>query len=242
MDKRALYNLSYGLFIVGAKDGERLVGCTVNTVIQATSDPTTVLVCINRENFTNPCIKSTGEFSVSILSEKVPESTIGTFGFQSSKDIDKYADVSYALTTSGLPYLTEGATSYLHCKVINAVDNYTHTVFIAEVLEAENLSDEPPVTYAYYRTVIKGKTPPKASSYVADVADVADVAGAAVTVGAAGTAATAGITGTATSSRREAYVCGICKYEYPGTKEEFKLLPNDFVCPVCRATKDKFAS
>jgi len=219
LDKRALYNLSYGLFVIGAKDGERLVGCTANTVIQATSDPTTVLVCINRENFTNPCIKSTGEFSVTILSEKVPESTIGTFGFQSSKDIDKYADVSHALTTSGLPYLTEGATSYLHCKVINAVDNYTHTVFIAEVIEAENLSDEPPVTYAYYRNVIKGKTPPKAPSYVADVADVAS---------------------TATSSRREAYVCGVCKYEYPGTKEEFELLPDDFVCPVCRATKDRF--
>ena len=208
-----MYNLSYGLCIIGAKDGERLVGCTVNTVIQATSDPVTILVCINRDNYTNACVKLSGEFSVSILSEKAPESTIGTFGFHSSRDTDKFADMHYALTPSGLPYLTEGTTSYFQCKVINAIDNYTHTVFIAEVLEAENLADDPPMTYAYYRNVVKGKTPPKAPSYVAETTE---------------------------AGKRETYVCSICKYEYPGTKEEFERLPDDFTCPVCRATKDKF--
>ena len=213
LDKKALYNLSYGLCVIGAKDRERLVGCTVNTVIQATSDPVTILVCINRENYTNACVKNTGEFSVSILSEKTPESTIGTFGFYSSRDTDKFADVPYALTPSGLPYLTEGTTSYFQCRVINAIDNYTHTVFIAEVLEAENLSDEPPVTYAYYRTVVKGKTPPKAPSYVAETTE---------------------------TGKRETFVCSVCKYEYPGSKEEFEQLPDTYVCPVCRAAKDKF--
>ena len=238
MDKRALYNLSYGLCVIGAKDRERLVGCTVNTVIQATSDPVTILVCINRENYTNACIKQTGEFSVSILSEKVPESTIGTFGFFSSKDTDKFADVSYALTPSGLPYLTEGVTSYFQCKVIDAIDNHTHTVFIAEVQEAENLSDEPPVTYAYYRTVIKGKTPPKAPSFVAETA-VADIASAG-TAGAGTALADGAGAGTAEAGKRETYVCSVCRYEYPGSIEEFEQLPDTYACPVCRATKDKF--
>ncbi|MDR2720104.1 MAG: flavin reductase family protein, partial [Nitrososphaerota archaeon] len=158
MDTTVLFNLSYGLYIIGAKDGKRNVGCIVNTVTQATSNPVTVTVCINKDNYTNVCIKKTNEFTVSILSEKTKESTFGIFGFSSSRDKDKFAQVPFGLTPSGLPYINESITGYMQCRVINFVDNFTHTIFIAQVLEAENLFKEPPLTYAYYRSVIKGKT------------------------------------------------------------------------------------
>jgi len=168
MDKTALFNLSYGLYIIGAKDGARDVGCVVNTVTQATSSPVTLTVCINKDNHTNACIKETKEFSVSILSEETKKTTIGIFGFSSSRDRDKFADVSSGHTLAGMPYVSEGVTSYLQCKVIEFIDDFTHTIFIAEVVEAENLSEEPPMTYAYYHRELKGKTPPKASSYVTE--------------------------------------------------------------------------
>ena len=214
MDKSALYNLSYGLYIIGAKDGERNVGCVVNTVTQATSSPVTLTVCINKDNYTNACVKKTQEFAVSILSEATAESTIGTFGFNSSRDKDKFAEVPFGQTPSGLPYVSEGTTSYLQCRVIDSIDNYTHTLFIAEVQEAENLSKEPPMTYAYYHKVLKGKTPPKASSYVAESAETGDIA--------------------------EKYVCSRCGYEYPGSRDEFEQLPDNYTCPICRAPKSRF--
>ena len=214
MDITTLFNLSYGLYVIGAKDGDRNVGCVVNTVTQATSRPVTLTVCINTDNYTNACIKKTSEFSVSILSEKAKESVFGVFGFSSSRNRDKFAEVPYGLTPSGLPYINEGVAGFLQCKVIGLAENFTHTVFIAEVQEAENLFKEPPMTYAYYHRVIKGKAPKNASTYVEEAIDTANPAGS--------------------------YVCGICGYEYPGSKEEFEKLPVEYACPLCGALKSKF--
>jgi flavin reductase (DIM6/NTAB) family NADH-FMN oxidoreductase RutF len=136
MDITTLFNLSYGLYIIGAKDGERNVGCVVNTVTQSTAKPVTLTVCINKDNYTNDCIKKTMAFSVSILSEKTRESTFGIFGFSSSRDRDKFAEVPCGFTSSGLPYINEGVTGYMQCKVLDFVENFTHTIFIAEVQEA----------------------------------------------------------------------------------------------------------
>lgn len=214
MDVTTLFNLSYGLYIIGAKDGERNVGCVVNTVTQSTSKPVTLTVCLNKDNYTNACIKKSKAFSVSILSEKTKETTFGIFGFHTSRDRNKFAEVPFGLTPVGLPYVDEGVTGWLQCKVVDFVDNFTHTIFIAEVQEAENLYKEPPMTYAYYHSVIKGKTPPKAPSYVNEIEK--------------------------TGTPSEKYVCGVCGYEYPGSQEDFECLSGDYVCPVCGASKIKF--
>ena len=214
MDKTALFNLSYGLYIIGTRDGERDVGCVVNTVTQATSSPVTLTVCINKDNYTNACVKNTKEFTVSILSEETVQSTIGVFGFSSSSERDKFAEVPSGKTPAGLPYVNTGVTSVLECKVLDFIDSFTHTIFIAEVIEAENLSKEPPMTYAYYHRVLKGKTPPKASSYVAEPEAVA--------------------------TPPKGYHCSVCGFGYPGSVEEFEQLPDDFACPLCGVPKSRF--
>lgn len=215
MDVTALFNLSSGLYIIGAKDGEKNVGCVVNTVTQSTSRPVTLTVCIHKDNYTNACIQKTQAFSVSILSEKTRQGTFGVFGFSSSRDRDKFSEVPFGLTPSGLPYINEGVTGYLQCKVIGLVDDYTHTIFIAEVEEAENLYKEQPMTYAYYHKVVKGKSPKNAPTYVEEPA-------------------------AADEKNTGVYVCGLCGYEYPGSKEEFERLPDDYTCPLCGAPKSMF--
>jgi len=214
MDKTTLFKLLCGLYIIGSKDNDRNVGCVVNTVTQSTSKPITLMVCINKDNYTNTCIKKTKEFSVSILSEQIRENIIGIFGFSSSKDKDKFSEVRYDLTPSGIPYIKEGITGYLQCKVINFVDNYTHTIFIAEVQNAENISNEPPMTYQYYHNVIKGKTPKTASSYLPETEEINKIDGI--------------------------YKCNVCGYIYPDSKEKFELLPDDYQCPICMAGKSLF--
>ena len=219
MDIKTLRNLSCGLYIISAKDGEKSAGCVVNTVTQVTSKPVTLTVCINKDNYTNACIKKTKAFAVSILSERAKENTIALFGFSSSRDRDKFSEAPYGLTPSGIPYIKEGVTGYIQCRVIDYVDNYTHTIFIAEAEEAENLQNEqgsaaPPMTYDYYHRVIKGKTPKNASSYVEEPKEAEPSAGS--------------------------YKCSICGYEYPGSKEEFEQLPDDYQCPICRVAKDMF--
>jgi len=216
MDITTLFKLSYGLYIIGSKDNDRNIGCVVNTVTQATSNPVTISVCINKDNYTSTCIKKIKEFSVSILSEQIKENIIGVFGFSSSKDKDKFAELQYNYTSSGMPYIKEGIVGYLQCKVIDFVDNYTHTIFIAEVQEAENISNSPAMTYEYYHKVIKGKTPKTASSYIPEPEDTEKLTGK--------------------------YKCNLCGYIYTGSKEEFESLPDDYKCPICMATKNIFVT
>ena len=219
MDITALFKLSSGLYIIGAKDDNRDVGCVVNTVVQTTAKPVTLSVCINKDNYTNTCIKKTKEFSVSILSENIKENVIGTFGFSSSRDKDKFSSVSYDRTPCGLPYLKEGITGFIQCKVIEEIDNFTHTIFIAEVQEAENVlneygSNETPMTYEYYHKVIKGKAPKNAPTYVEGTHE--------------------------TEKAKSSYRCSICGYEFPGSKEEFEKLQDNYECPMCGVEKSLF--
>lgn len=163
MDRKVLRKLSYGMYIIGCKDIKK-AGCVVNTVVQITSDPITVAVSIHHDNYTNEVIKKTKKFSVSILGEDTPPSLIGTFGYQSSRDIDKYKDGDFG-EKENLPYLKNCCGNFL-CKVINQIETSTHTIFLAEVFDMFNSGEDSPMTYQYYHENLKGKSPKNAPTYV----------------------------------------------------------------------------
>ena len=114
--------------------------------LQITSEPATIAVSINHDNYTNACIEKTGKFAIAVLSEESDPGLIGTFGFQSGKDVNKFDGVE-ALEKEGLSVVAD-ACSYLVCKVINKMETATHTVFLGEVIAADVLKEEP-MTYAY---------------------------------------------------------------------------------------------
>ena len=92
MDTKALYKLSYGLFVLTAKDAGKNNGCIINTAIQAASAPNQMSICVNKDNYTHDMIVKTGEFSVSVISTRATFDLFKRFGFQSGKDTDKFAD------------------------------------------------------------------------------------------------------------------------------------------------------
>lgn len=162
MDRNVLKNISYGMFIVGAKD-DKNGGCIVNTVFQITSKPTTIAVSINHDNYTNKIIKKTNKFSISILKEDTDTKIIGTFGYKSSKDIDKFKEVDFKVKDN-LPYLSDSC-GVLLCKVVSTCETATHTIFIAEVTDMFDFTQDTPMTYKYYQEVLKGKSPKNAPTY-----------------------------------------------------------------------------
>ena len=224
MDLKALHNITYGVYVITSKANERINGQAANTVFQISSEPATLAVSINKQNFTHGLIKESGLFAVSVLPEETPISLIGQFGFKSGRDVDKFEGMKYETTESGIPYLTEDdSLAYIEARVIQEVDANTHTIFIGEVIDAKILRDGKPMTYAYYHQVKRGTTPPTAPTYIKDErrVDMGDI-----------------------------YECTVCGYRYdpakgdpehnipPGTS--FEDLPDDWVCPVCGATKDQF--
>ena len=162
IDPSAMYKISYGLFVVTAKDGEKDNGCITNTVMQITSSPLRISVTVNKVNFTHNMILKTGEFNVSVLAESAPFRIYQQFGFHSGKDTDKFAASTYnERAANGIRYVSEHTNCVISAKVMHAHDYGTHTVFTADVTQAFVLSDEPSVTYQYYCSTIKPKPQPQ---------------------------------------------------------------------------------
>ena len=166
MNKSAFHQLSYGVYVISTWDKGRATGCTANSAMQITSEPATIDVSINHDNYTNQCIQDTGKFAISILGEQSSPGIIGTFGFKSGKDCDKFDEVEHTVK-SFLPVVSD-ACAYIVCQVIDKMETSTHTVFLGEVLDADILKKDTPMTYAYYHNVIKGKSPKNAPTYIAE--------------------------------------------------------------------------
>ncbi len=166
MDKSAFFKLTYGLYIITTQYNEHFAGCVVNTVVQATAEENPkLLVTVNKENDTNKTMKKSKKVNISVLSQDADMLLIGKFGFRSSKDFNKLEGTENILGNNGIPVVTQAVSSYIEAEIIGEVDCKTHTVFILEAKEAKILNDKQVLTYDYYHNVIKGKTPPKASSF-----------------------------------------------------------------------------
>ena len=165
MDLSAFFKMSYGLYVVSAEADGRRAGCVVNTAVQVASQPPRVSVAVNKENVTAGVIEAAGAFTVTVLDKTADMPYIGNFGFRSSDTYDKFEKYGCETSAVGSPYSPEHVCALLACRLVDTVDVGTHYLFIGEVVDAQVLSDEEPLTYSYYHAVLKGKTPPKASSY-----------------------------------------------------------------------------
>ncbi len=161
LDPTALFTLSYGLYVLTAREGDRDLGCIVNTVTQLTENPTRIAVSVNKQNFTNEVIQRTGVFNVSVLTEAAPMDLFRHFGFQSGRDVDKFAGRADPVSENGLRYLDGPVNALISGKVEQAIDCGTHMLYIALVTEARKLSDAPSMTYAYYFANVKPRPQPK---------------------------------------------------------------------------------
>jgi flavin reductase (DIM6/NTAB) family NADH-FMN oxidoreductase RutF/rubredoxin len=228
MDTEALHKISYGLYIVCSKKGEKFNGQIANTLFQVTSKPPTIAVSINKQNLTHEYIENSRLFTVSILSEKAPLSFIGIFGFKSGRDINKFKDIKYKFGKTKIPIVTDYTLAWIESKLIDEIDVGTHTIFIGNVEVVDIVSEERPMTYEYYHKVKGGYSPVTAPTYSVTIdKNLKKEVG-----------------------KMDKYVCKVCGYVYdpkkgdpengiePGTK--FEDLPDNWVCPICGAGKEEF--
>lgn len=163
MDKKAMYKMSYGLFVLTSALEGKDNGCIINTAVQVTSEPNRISIAVNKSNYTQEIIQKSKKFNISILSETASFDTFRRFGFQSGRDADKFEDFSDCRrSANGLYYVTAGTNAYISASVEQAVDLGSHMLFIASVEDMEVLSGDASATYAYYQSEIKPK-PEKAS-------------------------------------------------------------------------------
>lgn len=158
MNKKAMYNLTYGLFVLTANLDGKDNGCIINTAGQVTSEPNRISIAVNKANYTHDIIQKTGIFNVSIISEAASFDLFKRFGFQSGRDADKFEGLEgWGRSENGVAYIATGTNAYISAKVVSSQDLGSHTLFIAEVTDMEVLSSVPSTTYAYYQENIKPK-------------------------------------------------------------------------------------
>ena len=213
MDITVLFKLTYGLYVVGAMDGERPVGCIINTCFQVTSQNPILAISLNKNNYTLEAIRKGKRFSLSIIAEDTDPTIIGTFGFCSSRDRDKYANYGYT-THEGAPLVNGRFAGRLILDAIDFVDNETHIVVLARLADTVQ-GEGKPMTYEYYHRVVKGKAPKNAPTYVAEE--------------------TKPEAEEAPKATRK-FKCNLCGY----VAEVEGDLPEDYRCPLCKAGKDLF--
>ncbi len=232
MDQKALHKLAYGMYVVCSRKGEKFNGQIATAVFQITSEPATIAVSINKQNFTHECISASRVFTVSVLSTEAPMEFIGNFGFKCGREFDKFKNCKFVIGKTGVPIATDYALAFIEAEVIGAFDAGTHTVFAGKVIDAGILNDGEPMTYDYYHRVKKGLAPKSAPTYIeerkreAPTAPKEDV------------------------KKMDKYVCKVCGYVYdpekgdtdggvaPGTP--FEKIPDGWVYPVCGAAKSEF--
>ena len=230
MDIKALFDITYGLYVVSARNGEIINGQIANTVFQVTAEPINVAVCINKQNYTHELIEKSGRFGVSILTQDTPMELIGLFGFNCGRNVNKFEKVKFKNAAGGSPVLTEYCIGYLECDLRQKLDVGTHTIFIGVLSDAEVLKKDKPLTYAYYHEVKKGTAPKTAPTYRGPDIEITKA--------------------TEEQKNIQKYRCPIRGYIYdpevgdidhnikPGTK--FEELPSDWRCPICTAYKSSF--
>ncbi len=189
-DLTALFKIGYGLYVVTSNDGKKDNGLIVNTVTQVTDTPNRVAVTINKQNYSHHVIKQTGIMNVNCLSTAAPFKVFETFGFQSGRTVDKFADCTPLRSDNGLVFLPRYINAFMSLKVEQYVDFGTHGMFICSITEARVISNAETMTYTYYQNNVKPKPQ---------------------------------------TEGKKGFVCKICGYIYEGD-----VLPDDFICPLCK--------
>ena len=214
MNKQIFKDISYGMYLVTTIDeNNKNTGCIINTLTQITSVNPIISISLNKNNYTNSAIKINKLFAISILSVDTPKELIATFGYYSSRDIDKFKNINYEINNN-IPIIKEKTCGYIIAETINIVDCDTHDVIIAKVLNTNKTFNLEPMTYKYYQEILKGTSPKNAPTYIEEVST--------------------------TPSNK--YKCSLCGHIYDDSKEKIKFseLPEDWVCPLCGAPKSMF--
>ncbi len=161
MDNKAMYKLSYGLFVLTAGAGDKVNGCITNTAIQVASDPNQISFAINKANYTHNLVMESKKANISVISEEATFDLFKHFGFQSGRDVNKFEGFSdFKTAENGIPYITKGTNAYFSIDVTQTVDLGSHILFIGVPTDMVVLSSAASATYAYYQENIK----PKASA------------------------------------------------------------------------------
>lgn len=241
--------MSYGLYIITTEKEGVKAGFIGNAAFQVTSEPPRIAISCNKKNNTTQKILDSKIFSLSVLGQDADTSIIGSFGFMTGVDVDKFARLDTFTAVTGAPVVTDSSVAWFDCRVIDSLDVGSHMLIIGEVADSGILSDEPPLTYAYYREKYRMLAPKNAPTYIDREKLEAEKAEETTEYQQPEKQEKKPVE-VDDDDADASYTCSICGFHYnpeegdptagipPGTP--FSELPDDYRCPICNAEKEYF--
>ncbi|HEY3369532.1 MAG TPA: flavin reductase [Prolixibacteraceae bacterium] len=243
MKLKAFHKLSYGMYLIASQYKGKKFGYIANTTFQVTSEPEQLAISCHKKNKSTQAILDSGIFSVSVLKRDLNLKIIGDFGFMSSSDLDKFHGINTMTAKTGAPIVLDSSVAWFDCRVVRSMDLGSHFLIIGEVVDSDEISNEEPLTYQYYREKYKMLSPKNSPTYIEKSALEAEAPA---------------LPKVEVMEEPEhehifdgrSWVCVICGYTYepeegdptagipPGTS--FEDLPEDWKCPICNAAKEFF--
>ncbi|MDD2716955.1 MAG: rubredoxin [Candidatus Wallbacteria bacterium] len=254
VDGNAFRSISYGLYVINSLCGEKINGQIANVLNQVTNEPQRIVTALNKKNLTHEYVMQSGLLGISVLEQDTPMKFIGSFGFKSGREIDKFAGIRFIRNLTGVPLVTDYSLAWFEAQVIKTVDVGTHTLFVADILACAEVKKGIPMTYAYYHQVKNGRSPENAPTFVAPAGGKSEIRNQVentekklepipevkIENNQKGDA------------KMKKYVCQVCGYVYDpaaGDPENgvkagtaFENVPETWVCPVCGVGKNEFAA
>jgi flavin reductase (DIM6/NTAB) family NADH-FMN oxidoreductase RutF/rubredoxin len=230
MNPETFFKITYGLYVISSKFGNKLNGFISNTVFQVTAEPAQLAIVCSKNNYTTELIKKSNVLSISALQKDASQETIATFGYRTGKDLEKFSNNLYKTANTGAPILLKDTIAWFECEVVQTYDVGTHLIFIGKVIDGEILNDSlEPLTYAYYRGTRKGIAPKNSPTYIPPEIIIKKVEAVDL----------------------DLYKCSACGYIYNPLEGDpsndiaegidFNDLPDDWHCPICGVDKSFFS-
>ncbi len=216
VNSSVLKNISYGMYAIGVKDGDKISACIVNSVTQISNGKELCLaVAINKESYSAYCVKKSGLFTISILSEDTPGSVIGALGLVSGKKTEKLLHIRHKVLIEGVPVIKENTCCWFLCELEKTVEYNNQYIFFGKIVAGSDYSIGKPMSYDFYTEVLKGTATKESPAYFPPP-------------------------NTFDKSTGEAFVCSVCGYEYNDPNFSFEELGDKWVCPICKISKRAF--
>ena len=142
--KKAMRLVTYGLYVVTAREEDRCAASTTTWFSQCSFDPPLVMAGIQRKSTLNRIINDSRAFAVHFIGKSQKKLATGFFKTTHVKG-DTINGYPFEPGVTGAPILAD-PPAWIECRVVDAVNHGDHTVFIAEVVAAGVRSDEDPLT------------------------------------------------------------------------------------------------
>jgi len=154
--RKALGQFSTGVTVVTVeREPGRIQGMTANSFTSVSLDPLLILVCIDHRAKILPFLQKKKRFGVSVL--KAGQQAVSEYFARGvhSAEAEARLSIRYSRTASGVPVL-EDTLLQLSCSTVSSHVAGDHTIFIAEVHDAEIHEGEPLLYFrGEYRTIAR---------------------------------------------------------------------------------------